>query len=91
MDSVIADEVNFDDEQRTEFMPKVMERVYKFTVDVSATQFGQSLLKQSEKLLWITEKTAKWSCPSESGGTWERISLFSRFGLMMVLIIFLFN
>lgn len=68
MASFIADEVNFDEDQSTQFIPKMMERAYKFTVNTSATDVGQFGLKQLDRILWVFEKTAKWSCP-ESYGT----------------------
>lgn len=68
MASFIADEVNFDEDQSTQFIPKLMERAYKLSVSTSATELGQFGLKQLDKILWVSEKTAKWSC-RESYGT----------------------
>lgn len=62
------DEVNVDDAQSKKFVPQLMERGKKVAVEVSATSVGQLVLKQSDNLLWITEKTAKWSCPPEPRG-----------------------
>lgn len=68
MDPVIVDEVNMDDDQHAIFLPRLRERAYKIAVDVSATNFGQMLLKQVENIVYVTEKTAKWSCTPDAYG-----------------------
>lgn len=68
MAPVIIDELYLDGDQSKNFVPKMMERAQNFSVEVSAMNVGQFLLKQSDKILWIAEKTAKWSCPSEPFG-----------------------
>lgn len=67
MASFIDDEVNFDEDQSTQFIPKVMEGAYNFSVNTSATDLGQFGLKQLDRILWVFEKTAKWSCRESYG------------------------
>lgn len=70
MGAVITDDVNLDEEQSQppSFLTNVMDGAYSIAVNASTTSFGQSLLKQSDKVLWITEKTARWICPPEAYG-----------------------
>lgn len=47
--------------------PPWKERVQKTAVKLSSTTLGQFTIRQTDRLLWTVEKTAKWSCPEETG------------------------
>lgn len=77
MDSVIVDEINnLNDDEGTNFMPKMKERAYNIAVSVSTTNVGQLLFKQLDNIFWITEKTAKWSCTPDLYGTFAFFAFF---------------
>lgn len=89
MAPVIIDELYLDGDQSKNFVPKMMERAQNFSVEVSAMNVGQFLLKQSDKILWIAEKTAKWSCPSEPFGKRIHLSQFHFFSFNFEIPLFI--
>lgn len=89
MAPVIIDELILDGDQSQNFIPKMMERAQNISVAVSAMNVGQFLLKQSDKILWIAEKTAKWSCPSEPFGKRIHLSLLFQSSFIFQILLFL--